>query len=372
LCGERIRCGEQVFGGKGRQIKERNYRHPMSVKLSSLFGKVLLLAVLVLAFATSMGGVASAQGMGPRPCDLVASATPCVAAISTTRALYAAYTGPLYQVTRQSDKTSADIGLLPDGYANAAAQDAFCANTRCTITKIFDQSANHNDLTPAPPGGAARGPGPDGYDVPAVADALPAMVAGHKVYGIAISPGMGYRNDNPKGTAVRGEPEGMYMVTSALHLNEKCCFDFGNAESNNLDNKAGHMDAINVMCHGEPCSPDAGLDMEDGIYGHLKVPSGTTFVTDMGVSDGQHSYAIYQGNAQAGGLTSTGIIALPKGYQPMQQEGAIILGIGGDNSNFATGYFFEGVMTKGMPTKEALGKMQRNIVEARYAGQLQH
>ena len=87
------------------------------------------------------------------------------------------------------------------------------------------------------------------------------------------------------------------MVTSTFNLNEKCCFDFGNAETNNLDNKAGHMDAINIMCHGNPCSPDAGLDMEDGIYGHLKVPAGTTFVTDMGTSDGQHTYAIYQGNA---------------------------------------------------------------------------
>ena len=111
--------------------------------------------------------------------------------------------------------------------------------------------------------------------------------------------------------------------------------------------------------------------MEDGIYGHLKVPSGTAFVTDMGASDGQHRYAIYQGDAQAGGLTSTGIIPLPKGYRPMLQEGAIILGIGGDNSNWATGYFFEGVMTKGMPTKEALEKVQRNIVAAKYAGQLQ-
>jgi non-reducing end alpha-L-arabinofuranosidase len=342
----------------------------MAKKLNSLFGKILTLGVLLSAFVMSMGGVASAQGVGPRPCDVIGSSTPCVAAISTTRALYRGYTGPLYAVTRQSDNAHADVVLLPDGYANAAAQDIFCASTTCTITKIYDQSANHNDLTPAPPGGAARGPGPNGYDVPAVADALPAMVAGHKVYGIAISPGMGYRNDNPKGTAVRGEPEGVYMVTSALHLNEKCCFDFGNAESNNLDNKAGHMDAINVMCHGEPCSPDAGLDMEDGIYGHLKVPSGTTFVTDMGVSDGQHSYAIYQGNAQAGGLTSTGIIALPKGYQPMQQEGAIILGIGGDNSNWATGYFFEGVMTKGMPTAQALEKVQRNIVAAGYSGQL--
>ena len=349
---------------------QRTYRHPMAKKLNSLFGNLVSLAVLILALAMNTGGAAAAEGVGPRPCDLVASATPCVAAISTTRALYRGYTGPLYEVTRQSDNARADVGLLPDGYANAAAQDTFCANTKCTITKIFDQSSNHNDLTPAPPGGAARGPGPNGYDVPAVADALPAMVGGHKVYGVAIAAGMGYRNDSPKGTAVHGEPEGVYMVSSALNLNEKCCFDFGNAESNDLDNKAGHMDAINVMCHGEPCSPDAGLDMEDGIYGHLKVPSGTAFVTDMGVSDGQHSYAIYQGNAQSGGLTSTGIIPLPKGYQPMQQEGAIILGIGGDNSNSATGYFFEGVMTKGMPTEKALEKVQRNIVEAKYAGQL--
>jgi hypothetical protein len=88
------------------------------------------------------------------------------------------------------------------------------------------------------------------------------------------------------------------------------------------------------------------------------------------VSDGQHKYAIYQGNAQSGGLTSTGMIPLPKGYQPMLQEGAIILGIGGDNSNSAKGYFFEGVMTMGMPAEKVLHSVQENIVAAKYAGQL--
>ncbi|MGH9350567.1 MAG: arabinofuranosidase catalytic domain-containing protein, partial [Terriglobia bacterium] len=233
----------------------------------SLFGKILSPTVILFAVAITPVGVASAQAITPRPCDLFASTTPCVAAFSTTRALYGAYTGPLYQVTRQSDKAHTNIGLLPDGYADAAAQDTFCAGTSCTITKLYDQSPNHNDLTPAPPGGAARGPGPSGYDVPAVANALPVTIAGHKVYGVAISPGMGYRNDSPKQTAVNGEPEGVYMVTSALNLNKRCCFDFGNAETNNLDNKAGHMDAINIMCHGNPCRPDAGLDMENGIYG---------------------------------------------------------------------------------------------------------
>ncbi|MGH9404435.1 MAG: arabinofuranosidase catalytic domain-containing protein [Terriglobia bacterium] len=342
----------------------------MQLKSHALFEKILSPVVIFSALAITSVGAASAQTITPRPCDLFASTTPCVAAFSTTRALYGAYTGPLYQVTRQSDKARTNIGLLPDGYADAAAQDTFCAGTSCTITKLYDQSPNHNDLTPAPPGGAARGPGPNGYDIAAVASVLPATVAGHEVYGIDISPGMGYRNDSPKQTAVNGQPEGVYMVTSALNLNGKCCFDFGNAETNNRDNKAGHMDAINIMCHGNPCSPDAGLDMENGIYGRLKVPAGATFVTDMGASDGQHTYAIYQGNAQSGTLTTTGAIPLPGGYQPMRQEGAIILGIGGDNSNWAKGYFFEGVMTRGMPNRKAMEAVQSNIVAAGYAGQL--
>ena len=344
----------------------------MELKASTLLRKVLSFAAVFFAVATAVSASAQAgQTVGARPCDLYAAATPCVAAFSTTRALYSGYTGPLYQVTRMNDSKSKDIGLLADGYADIAPQQRFCRNTFCTISKLYDQTPNHNDLTPAPPGGAMHGLGPKGYDVPAVADALPLTVGGHKVYGVLVNPGTGYRNDAPKETAVNGQPEGVYMVTSALHLNEKCCFDFGNAETNNLDNKAGHMDAINIMSHGEPGKPDAGLDMEDGIYGHLAVPAGTTFVTDMGASDGQHSYAIYQGNAQSGALTTTGVIPLRQSYQPMKQEGAIILGIGGDNSNAATGYFFEGVMTKGMPDAKTMDAVQQNIVAAGYSGQLQ-
>lgn len=55
----------------------------------------------------------SAQAATARPCDLFASATPSVAAINTTFALYRAYTDLLHQVTRQSDQAHADVGLLP-------------------------------------------------------------------------------------------------------------------------------------------------------------------------------------------------------------------------------------------------------------------
>src|SRR5579885_2348006 len=98
-------------------------------------------AVLVIATV----GVASAQTL---PCDIYASAgTACVAAHSTTRALFGAYSGRLYQVKRASDGATTDIGTMAaGGYANAAAQDAFCAGTTCTITIIYDQSSKGNHL----------------------------------------------------------------------------------------------------------------------------------------------------------------------------------------------------------------------------------
>jgi hypothetical protein len=338
-----------------------------------MLGRRLTLILGVLGFF-SLVPVQSQQKAGmaapKKPCDIYQAAhTPCVAAISTTRALYAAYFGPLYQVTRKSDKTVKDIRLLPDGYADAAKQDSFCAKSVCTITKIYDQSPRHNDLTIAPPGGAARGKGPDGQDLPAIADALPIMAGGHKVYGVYIAAGMGYRNDKTSGVAVRGQPEGVYMVASGTHVNSGCCFDFGNAETNNLDNKPGHMDAISLMCDKDnDCKPHVGLDMEDGIYPPFPVPAKLDFVTAMGKNDGQHKYALYWGDSQKGGLTSSGLIPLPpKGYAPMQQEGAILLGIGGDNSNSSIGSFFEGAMTAGAPSDVAMKDVQANIVSVGYA-----
>ena len=49
-------------------------------------------------------------------------------------------------------------------------------------------------------------------------------------------------------------------------------------------------------------------------------------------------------------------------------EGAIVLGIGGDNSNWATGYFFEGVMTTGAPSSGSMNQVQSNIVSVGYQG----
>src|SRR4051812_49715050 len=125
-------------------------------------GRMRVVAVVFTLILLSAAPPASAQAppRQTRPCDLYAAAgTPCVAAHSTTRALYASYNGPLYQVRRASDNTTRDVGVLSaGGYADAAAQDSFCSGTTCLITIIYDQSGRGNNLTQAPGGGAAGGP----------------------------------------------------------------------------------------------------------------------------------------------------------------------------------------------------------------------
>jgi hypothetical protein len=65
---------------------------------------------------------------GQGPCDIYrAAGTPCVAAHSTVRALYASYTGGLYDVKRVSDGKIATINASVGGRADSAAQDTFCS-----------------------------------------------------------------------------------------------------------------------------------------------------------------------------------------------------------------------------------------------------
>uniref|UniRef100_UPI0027DEB157 arabinofuranosidase catalytic domain-containing protein n=1 Tax=Streptomyces sp. HPF1205 TaxID=2873262 RepID=UPI0027DEB157 len=131
-----------------------------------------------------------------------------------------------------------DIGLLSaGGYADASAQDSFCANTTCLITVIYDQSGRNNNLTQAPAGSAAGGP-----DNLANATAAPTLVGGHKAYGVFVAPGTGYRNNHTSGIATGDNPEGMYAIFDGTHYNGGCCFDYGNAETDSRDDGNGTME----------------------------------------------------------------------------------------------------------------------------------
>jgi len=360
--------------------------------LAAAMAIALLPVGVTFATATAAPAAQLVPPPGPQgPCDIYAAAgTPCVAAHSTTRALYASYNGPLYQVRRLSDNADKNIGVVrpralrhpdPGGYADAAAQDAFCANTTCVITKIYDQSPNHNDLTQAPRG-AFSGPALGGFDNLPIADMAPITISGHKAYGVFIEPGMGLRDDHPTTTAVGDEPEGMYWVIDGHHFNDGCCFDYGNAEIDSRDDGNGTMETsyfgnATAWYHGNPPGPWIMTDQENNLVGCVNPGSTSKLCADLPSITSRFTTAVAKGEphhwASLGGDAQTGELStmfdgprVDSSYDPMQKQGAIVLGNGGDNSNGAQGTFYEGVMTAGYPSDATDQKVQANILAAKY------
>ncbi|KAJ7053427.1 alpha-L-arabinofuranosidase B-domain-containing protein [Mycena amicta] len=115
-------------------------------------------------------------------------------------------------------------------------------------------------------------------------------------------------------------------------------------------------------------------DLENGLFSggtsgqNTANPSLTSrFVTAV-VKGEPGTWAIRGGNSVSGSLSTFYSGARPSGgYNPMQKEGAIILGIGGDNSDSAQGTFYEGVMTSGYPSDATENSVQANVVAAGYA-----
>ncbi|HEX5192630.1 MAG TPA: arabinofuranosidase catalytic domain-containing protein [Solirubrobacteraceae bacterium] len=369
-------------------------------------GRVRRAVIAAVAAVAAVAGVFSIAASAPAaaakapsarpqgPCDIYAAGgTPCVAAHSTTRALYASYDGPLYQVRRASDGRTRNIGVVratrtdPGGYADAAAQDAFCASTTCVITKIYDQSPEHNDLTQAPRGNFS-GPALGGQNNLPIATMAPVTLSGHKVYGAYIEPGMGLRDNDTNGIAVDDQPEGMYMVVDGTHFNDGCCFDYGNAEIDSHDDGDGTMETsyfgnATAWFHGPGTGPWVMTDQENNLVGCSNYPSASKicqnlpnvefrFTTAVAKGDSTApgtlgNWEAQAGNAQQGPLATmfSGQRAGPT-YAPMRKQGAIVLGNGGDNSNGAQGTFYEGVMTRGFPSDATDAAVQANIVAARY------
>ncbi|KAF4497535.1 alpha-N-arabinofuranosidase B [Fusarium agapanthi] len=335
---------------------------------------MLLKSVFALGLATT------ARLVSAGPCDIYKSGgTPCIAAHSTTRALFDSYTGGLYQIKRASDGALTDIKpVSAGGVAASSAQDTFCSGTTCLITIIYDQSGRSNHLTQAPPGGF-NGPDVNGYDNLAAADGAPVTLNGKKAYGVFISPGTGYRNNQVDGSATGDEPEGMYAVLDGTHYNGACCFDYGNAETNSKDTGNGHMEGIyfgdnTAWGSGSGSGPWIMADLENGLFSgqgakqNTANPSISNRFTSAVVKGKPGTWAIRGGNAASGSLSTFYSGARPDGgYNPMSKEGAIILGIGGDNSNGAQGTFYEGVMTSGYPSDATENSVQANIVAAKYA-----
>jgi hypothetical protein len=327
-------------------------------------------------------GSGGTTGVVVAPCDLYQRGnTPCVAAHSTVRALYGSYGGNLYQVRRASDNTTKDIPLLtPGGYAASSVQDAFCSGASCTISIIYDQSPNGNHLTKAPPGGWLNNGG-----LEANATAARITLNGHTVYGVYTTSNfdndvgaVGYRNDKTKGVATGDNPEAMYMVASGKHYNQWCCFDYGNAETNDTDDGAATMEAVyfgtsTQWGRGTGTGPWVMADLENGVFagGSTAAPATNTslvadYVTAMLKGPSGNRFVLKGADARSGTLATKYDGPRPAGYSPMKKQGAIILGIGGDNSHTGEGTFFEGCMTSGLPSDAVDDAVQANVVAAGY------
>jgi hypothetical protein len=350
------------------------------IRFSTWTKKVMLLGVGLALLASLMVAGLNASAAGTGPCDIYASGgTPCVAAHSTVRALYGAYSGNLYQVRRASDSTTRNIGVSSaGGFANAASQDSFCSGTSCVITVVYDQSGHGNDLWYQGSGSPVGG-----RDTPSNATSESLTVSGNKVYSLYINPANSYwRNGSSSGIPTGSAPEGLYMVTSGTHVNSGCCFDYGNSETSRTAVGAGHMDAIyfGTSCWFGGCSgsgPWVQADLEFGLF-----PGGSSswnpnqraftskYVTAMLKNNGSTLMALKGANAQSGGLTTLYSGSLPNGYNPMRKEGAIVLGSGGDccatNTNQSLGTFYEGAIVAGFPSDATDNSIQANIVAAGY------
>lgn len=173
----------------------------------------------------------------------------------------------------------------------------------------------------------------------------------------------------------------LYYFTNkkdGTHYNDACCFDYGNAETNNKDTGDGHMEAIyygtcTVWGSGSGSGPWVMADLENNLFSGLNEGQNTAnpsisyrFVT-AAIKGQPNQWAIRGANAASGSFSTYYSGARPSGYNPMHEEGAVILGIGGDNSNGAQGTFYEGAMTDGYPSDATENSVQANIVAAKYA-----
>ena len=337
---------------------------------------IYIAAILVLA---------SCSGRIKGPCDIYEDyGTECVAAHSTTRKLYSKYNGPLYQVIRDSDGKTLDIGTVDGGYADAGAQDAFLEGTIGYISIIYDQTGHGNDLIQASPG-TFNGPAKGEFNTLPIADMAPAVLNGHKVYGAYFMPGMGLRNNNASYLAINDEPEGIYYVVDGTHFDSGCCFDYGNSSTNGRAVGRGTMETTYFGTStnwgsGNGDGPWIMADMESGLFSGYNakkndVPSITDwrFVAAYVNGGGGNKWDLRGGDA-----TKTDVVTFYEGerpsspsqtdvYFPMSKKGGLLLGNGGDNGNGSAGTFYEGAMTVGYPSFEAVKAVQANIASAKYS-----
>jgi hypothetical protein len=342
------------------------------------------------------GGAAGSAPASGLPGDVAkAAGTPFVAAHAMTRALFAAYTGPLFRALRVSDKQEKDIGTVPaTGLVDAAALGAFCAGTSCKVVTLYDQSGNGNDMW------RADDPSTNQPGTVKPCDLMDIQYwqtsDGTKVP-IAVESGAMWKStaqclrnrDKTKNMPTGAKPQTEYAVFHAQYLNNNCCFNYGNTGNAVHYSGPGTLSALNFSkitfwSQGTGSGPWPMVDFETGVYaGNTAkcgsgVPSSVTctstgqnpnpsvpfdIVTTLFKHNGVNHWALKTGNAKAGALSvNVDLSALPNGYSPLKQEGGLGLGEGGAGDTNGTGGFSEGGVIAGETSDGTDDAIQKSIV----------
>jgi hypothetical protein len=351
---------------------------------------------------TTNTGVADAGGGGPvstvlGPCDIYAAGnTPCVAAYSPVRRLSSTYSGPLYQVRRGAPNAlqntgtggeTLDIGALPSGFADAAAQTVFCGTQTCTVSVLYDQSGQANNLTVAKAGCYPGTASEDDWE----STTIPLTVGGNDVRGLFMEAHEGYRNNDAVNTPEGQDEAGTYEVAAGTGSRplppSGCCWNFGIASRDNCYGPVGMMHALFLGTaywgRGAGNGPWFMGDFEAGVWAggisgridgtepydtNLNSPSMTMDYAFGILKSRPNNYALRMGDAQQGNLTTAYDGPTPTAMGgSWKMEGGVVLGIGGDNSNSsAGGTFFEGAVTAGRPSDATDEAVFRNVQAVGY------
>jgi hypothetical protein len=292
------------------------------------------------------------------PCDIIAAAGQnCVAAHSVARRLFGAYTGPLFQLERTSDSTTANIGSLASGLYNAAAVASFCLGTDCLVSELFDQTINANHLLVYTANMAA-------WNIDH-RNGLPVL---NNVNNMSS-----YDNSNRTGVNIPtgAAPKTLYYVRAADWYGT-CCGDYGLAENPVATNcptqtncPSGAMFSLAYENNynpgfytANPSQLGVGLDTERWL------PTGPLafypiILSAFGKYDGANVELVEVGDATKGTLRVL-FQTVPYVNPPITENG-IVLGSGGD-ATFEATEFFEGAIVAGETTLATDQAVQANVV----------
>jgi non-reducing end alpha-L-arabinofuranosidase len=329
------------------------------------------------------GGATTSTGMLPGDIASAAS-TPMVAAHSVTRAMYAAYSGKLFQAQRASDNKTQDISAVSaGGLVDLNALGTFCSGTTCTVARLYDQAGNGNDMWQT---AVANQPTVGFW-----------TSSGGTQYPMVVSAGSQWLRNRlmtkkiPTGAA----PQTEYFVVHGANAGNAagtngCCYDYGNMEKYVGDDGPGTMTALYFgkatdWTRGAGNGPWVMLDMENGVFagggaiailnsGNASVNSSDpslmypspNIVTGLAKTNGTSTFEIKYGNASTGALSIAWNGSLPTNtnptsYIPLQQEGGISLGEGGDGSAMGTGAFSEGAIIAAQTSDATDDAIQANL-----------